>query len=212
VAVACLLHEVVPAGGKDEAPDTTAVGFDRPPEGALRLDPLRLRRTRAIHPWLVPVRRARIGDLDDPVRALWDPPRALPGAHILGEAAFEPEDGLQQWDVVTIRLAARGDTTRLTEDDAQVRRIVVLRPFPRLGGAGRAAPVTYRWQERLPAESVQVLDATTETCTVIDGDIIVISAEGVARAYEIEFGAPVDASADLAAIRMPQIEDYTKAR
>ncbi len=212
VGVACLLHEVVPSGGKDATPDTTAIGFESPPEGALRLNPLHVRRARTMHPWIVPVRRARIGDLDDPVRPLWGPARLFPLAHILGEASFEPDNGVQQWSVITIRLAARGDTSRMTEDDAQTRRIVVLRPFPRIGGSGKAAPRTYRWQERLPAESVQVIDATTETCTLIHGDIVVISAEGVARAYEVEFGTTLWSATSLLNSRTPQIEDYTRVR
>ncbi len=214
VAVACLLHEVVPEGGTDAIPEAAAIGFESPPEGALRLNPLRLRRARTMHPWIVPIRRARIGDLDDPVKPLWEPAKPLAVAHILGEAAFEPDatTGAPQWDVVTIRLAARGDVARLTEDDAQARRIVILRPFPRIGGGASTRLTTYRWEEKLPQESIQVLDATTETCQLVHGDLIVMSSEGVARAYELEVGATIWSAADLVTYRTPQVEDYTKVR
>lgn len=214
VAVACLLHEVVPQGGKDAVPVDSAIGFEMPPEGALRLNPLRIRRARTMHPWIVPVRRARIGDLDDPVKPLWNPAKPLAVAHILGEAAFEPDatTGAPQWDVMTIRLAARGDLAKLSEEDAQARRIVILRPFPRVGGAARPQPTTYRWEERLPTESLQVLDATTETCQLVHGDLIVMSSEGVARAYELEVGSTIWSAADLVTYRTPQVEDYTRVR
>jgi hypothetical protein len=210
-AVGCLLHEVVPVGGADALPDGAAVGFERPPEGALRLNPLRVRRLHAVHPWIVPVRSARIGDLDDPVSPLWAPASPLPSSHVLGEAAFEadPDTGAPQWDLITLRLGVQGDTMTVTEQDAQTRRVVVLRAFPR-EGSGRPRRATYLWEERVPEESRRVLDATTETCTLMDGDIIVTSSEGVARAFELEIGAPFEAGVELLSRRAPQVEDYAK--
>ena len=213
VAVGVLLHEVVPEGGHDPKPEDAAVGFDRPPEGALRFTPIRLRRTRSVHPWIVPVRHGRIEDLDDPVAPLWAPPLPFHATHALGHAAFEPNavTGTPQWAVITVRMGAGTDTMTVSEQDAQSRRIVVLRAFPRLSGARRAVE-TYRWQSRIPAECVQVVDATTEVIQLIEGDVIVLSSEGVARAYEVEIGAALVADAEFASYRPPQIEDYHRVR
>ena len=65
IAVYCMLHEVIPYGGIDGKGDT-ALSFEEAPEGSLRINPLKLRRTRAMHLWKVPVQAARIEDLDDP--------------------------------------------------------------------------------------------------------------------------------------------------
>lgn len=211
VAVGCLLHEVLPEGGSDAEPDGRAVSFEQPPEGALRFNPLRVKRAQVVHSWIVPVRRSRIGELDDPIAPLWDTPVSPSPAHVLGEAAFEPDafTGSSQWEAITIRLGSRSDTAGVTEQDAQTRRVVVLRAFPRLGGAGRSRLATYRWQRTVPEESVQVLDATTERCVLLDGDILVVAAEGVARAYELEIGAPVT-TGELLQFRPPQVEDYAE--
>lgn len=212
VAVTCLLHEVLPEGGADDVPDASAVGFERPPEGALRFDPLRLKRARSVHPWLVPVRSARIEALDDPIRPLWPPPVPVPAAHVLGAASFDPDPltGAVQTTVLTIHLGARADTNVLTEEDAQARRMVILRPFPRLGRRGDGAPDTYRWDGRVHPEGVQVIDATADRVELIQGDVIVVSAEGVARAYELEVGAPQRTALGLSP-RPPQLQDYAEA-
>ena len=90
IAVYCMLHEVIPYGGIDGKGDT-ALSFEEAPEGSLRINPLKLRRTRAMHLWKVPVQAARIEDLDDPVRMLWSRPTAPLSTHVMGEACFEPD-------------------------------------------------------------------------------------------------------------------------
>ena len=210
VAVGVLLHEVIPEGGNDETPSGAAVAFERPPEGALRFNPRRVRRTRAVFPWVVPVRAARIENLDDPVVPLWPPGRPYPSSHVLGDASFEPDPatGSTQWDVITLRLGSRSDVMSLREEDAQARRVVVLRAFPRLGAwAHMSQPLTYRWQERVPGECLQVVDATLDLVQLCDGDILVLSAEGVARAYEVELGQPIRDPSVLF-VRPPQLHDY----
>ncbi|HMV65373.1 MAG TPA: hypothetical protein PKA64_00890 [Myxococcota bacterium] len=213
IMVSCVLHEVLPTGGADPRPTGgQAQGFDAPPEGALRFSPLRTRRTLVMHPWLVPVRSSRIAELDDPVRPLWDEPPPLLTDHILGDAAFEPDPITRQdqWEVLTIRLRGRADVQSMG-GDAQTRRMVILRAFPAPGTSGNTRLATYRWEELVPEQTVQVLDPTTEVAQLRDGDILVLSAEGVARAFEIEIGAPVYRVADALQFRAPQIEDYVEA-
>jgi hypothetical protein len=214
VMVSCVLHEVIPTGGADPRPSAgQANAFDVPPEGALRFNPLRTRRTLVQHPWMVPVRSSRIAELDDPVKPLWQAGPPLLPEHLLGDAAFEPDPLTRQdqWEVLTIRLRGRSEVQSMSGGDAQVRRIVVLRALPAPGQSSRARMATYRWEEDVPEGSVQVLDPTTEVAELRDGDVLVISAEGVARAYEIEIGAPVYRQADANAFRAPQLEDYVEA-
>jgi hypothetical protein len=209
-AVDVLLHEVAPAGGKEVTPGEAAEGFDTPPEGALRIDPLDTRPTRSIHPWRVPVTRSRISDLDDPIRSLWRDRRPPPAHHLLGEARFEPDaSGAPQWSEITVHMGAGRDVTVIQDQDVQTRRMVVLRPFPR-GTADRAAPLrTYRWEHALPAGSIQVVDAATRTLSLRDGDLIVVSSEGVARAYRVEIGSPVGDDDAPVLMRLPQLQDYS---
>lgn len=214
VMVSCLLHEVIPTGGADPRPTGgQAQGFDAPPEGALRFNPLYTRRTLVMHPWLVPVRSSRISELDDPIRPLWEEPPPLLQDHILGDAAFEPDPLTRQdqWEVITLRLRNRADTGAIRGGDAQTRRMVVLRAFPAPGTSARARMATYRWEENVPDQTVQVLDPTTEVAQLRDGDVLVLSSEGVARAFEIEIGAPVYRAADALQFRAPQLEDYVEA-
>ena len=111
IAVTCLLHEIMPAGGGDKAISTTATPFDETPEGALRINPLQIKRILSTHPWLVPVKASRVPELDDPIRPLW-PRREPPVAyHVLGGASFEPcpYTNQEQWDEITIRLKGSDD-------------------------------------------------------------------------------------------------------
>ena len=212
VAVHCLLSEVRPSSGKDEKGGDTALDFDQVPQGALRINPVQMRPTRAIHPWLVPVRAGRIEDLDDPVRPLWTRPNRPRDHHVLGDASFEPDPVTRQPQtrVITVRLRAPDDVTTLSGGDIQSRRIVVLRPFP-VGDARRGQQsVTYRWDDdRLPPGSIQVVDATTRELQLRDGDVLVLSSEGIARAYAIEIGEPLYTWGPLSTSRPPQVEDYT---
>lgn len=210
VAVGCLLHEVVPAGGADPVPELTALPFDRPPSGALRLNPLHVRRTRSLHPWLVPVRAARIDSFDDPIRPLW-PPRTAPAPqHILGNAGFEldPRTQRPQYDTITLHLRSREDMTTVAGGEAQTRRIYVLRAFPPTGGGRRSGRRTYRWDEPVPTSTLVVVDASTETVELTTGSILILSTEGVARAYEVEIGRPIYAWEQPEEFRPPQLEDY----
>jgi hypothetical protein len=209
-AVSCVLHEIVPAAGKDPAADGIATAFDRPPVGALRLDPLGVKRLRVLHHWVVPVRDPRIEELDDPIRPLW-PRLPRPVAHhVLGDAGFEPDPvtHIPQWRTITVRLEDQRDIVRLEQGNVQTRRLVVLRPFPSRGRGGVDAMPTYRWDPRLPPGTLQVVDATTDRLTLCDGDIVVLSTEGVARAFELEIGAPIDDWAAIGGQRAPQLEDY----
>lgn len=215
-AVVVVLHEVKGTGGRDRPPKGRARPFDRPPEGALRFSPLRIKRTRIVHTWYVPVQASRIADLDDPVSPLWQKaPRPQP-LHILGDARFEPDPLTKgpQWDVLTVHLRSQQDVTSLdNKSDAKTRRMVVLRAFPPgVFGWLRSRVRTYRWDKGVPRDAVQVLDHTTERANLRTGDVIVLSTEGVAHAYEVEIGAPVrDRSLGVLQFRSPQLEDYVKA-
>ncbi len=210
VAVHCLLHEVVPAGGKDEVADDAAIGFERPPEGALRLEPLSVRRIRSVHPWIVPVRGARIDAFDDLTRALWRSGGRPVPFHVLGDAAFEPDrGGFVQTERITVGLGKRNAVNELQAGSAQSRRIAVLQPFPDPGEGEDGAP-TYRWDKRIRAGSVQVLDAATTQLALTDGCIIVLSTEGVARAFELEIGDQILDPLDIERYRAPQLEDYSE--
>ncbi len=210
VARHCLLHEVVPAGGHDAPSEQGARAFDAPPEGALRLDPLSVRRTRQIHPWLVPVLDPRIGELDDPVRPLWDRDPQPLSSHVLGDAAFlpDPRTRAPQEERITVTVRGNRETTALRGGEVQTRRVVVLRAFPPPGGSRAGTPRTWRWERRVPAASLQVMDARTATLELMHGDILVLSSEGVARAFELEIGEAVRAGEEPQPPRPPQLEDY----
>jgi hypothetical protein len=182
----------------------------RPPEGALRISPLDLRRTRSVHPYFVTVQRPRIEGVDDPVRPLWARPSAPLSAHILGNASFEidPDTRDVQVDTLTIRLRSLTEVSALSDGLAQTRRIAVLRAWPAIDESWRARIATYRWERGVPEASHQLVDASTDKLTLRDGSIIVLSAEGVIRAFELEIGAVVDTLPDGGIVRVPQIEDY----
>lgn len=213
VAVQCLLHELAPTGGHDAVATEAAEGFERPPEGALRLNPLTLKSTRAIHPWIVPVRSSRIDKLDNPARPLWNRPNSPIPTHVMGEVAFEvdPVTGMDQVERITIRLRGQQETAALNAGNAQSRRVVVLRAYPKAGESRRHRLATYRWEKGVPAVCVQAVTSDTESLTLEDGSVLIISIEGYARAYEVEIGAPLYASPELETFRMPQIEDYAAA-
>lgn len=209
--VPCILHEVVPSGGKDLPATDQARGFERPPEGALRLNPLDIQRTRSIHPWLVPVIGARIQELDDPVRPLWQRKAPPSPAHVLGDASFEPDPvtGAAQTDILTLRVAQRSDIGALSAGGAQSRRVSVLCAFPDMAAAAKEAP-TYAWDEELPPGSLQVMDAATDSLELSNGSVLVLSTEGVARAYELEICEPILERRSLEHYRPPQLEDYAE--
>ncbi len=213
VAVHCLLSEVRPYSGRDEKGGETALDFDQVPEGALRINPVEMRATRALHPWLIPVKLGRIEDLDDPVRPLWGRPNRPRDHHILGEASFDPhpETRQPQTEVVTLHLRAPEDVTTLSGGDVQSKRIVVLRPYPHGEGRKGQQTVTYRWDDhRLPPGSMQIVDPNTRKLELRDGDVLVLSSEGVARAYVFEIGSPLLEWGPLSTSRPPQVQDYTK--
>ena len=214
IMVSVVLHEVRPTGGADPLPMGTANAFDTPPQGALRFSPAETRRTLVMHPWLVPVRSSRIKDLDDPVKPLWDARPPLPADHILGECAFEPDPftKMDQWEVMTIRLKGLEDMASMYGTSAAVQRMVILRSYPAPGTDTRSRLATYRWDVSVPETSVQVLDPTTASpkAEIRDGDVLLISQEGVAKAFEVEIGAPVYRLADANAFRPPQLEDYVE--
>ncbi|MCB9693783.1 MAG: hypothetical protein H6736_18380 [Alphaproteobacteria bacterium] len=211
IAVSCLLHEVVPIGGRDPgAKPGRVVPFDEPPRGALRIDPIAVKRLRVLHHWVVPVRDPRIEVLDDPTRPLW-PRQPTPLAHnVLGDSAFEPDrlTGQPQRDAITIRLRNQVDVGQLHELNAQQRRLAVLRPFSGWWASLRRQGRTYRWDKRLPADALRVVDASTQVLELRDGDILVLSTEGVARAYELEIGAPIFDHDVFGRQRPAQLEDY----
>ncbi|MFT5682401.1 MAG: hypothetical protein ACI8RZ_003319 [Myxococcota bacterium] len=212
IGVTCLLHEVLPTGGGDARVEKTARPFEMPPEGALRLNPLKIRRVRSVHPWLVPVKASRIDYLDDPIRPLWnrrEPP--LP-YHILGHANFESDTLTKQaqWDRLTIRLKGQDETSGKLKGSARSKRLVVLRPFLQPGESRKSQIKTYIWDRTVPDATVQIVDANTETLTLTDGCVIVLSTEGVARAFELEIGAPVYELNEAINFRPPQLEDYVK--
>jgi hypothetical protein len=195
--------------------DETARPFHLPPQGAMRFNPIRTRRILRMHPWVIPIQSSRIADLDDPMRALWavrPPPR---GHHVLGETAFEPDPltNSTQWEMVTVRIKGEEGTSSLGKpaSDAGTQRIVILRPFASPSARGRSRTRTYLWEPRVREEAIQVLDGTVDTMTLRDGDVIVLTSEGVAHAYEFELGAPIYDPTLLARARPPQVEDYAEA-
>ena len=213
VAIQCILHEAIPTGGKDRVVAEVAEGFERPPEGALRLNPLTLKRTRSMHPWIVPVRSARIDKFDNPTRPLWArPPAPLP-THVMGDAAFEPDPstGLDQYERISLYLRGQQDVAAMGHSNSQSKKIVILRAYPKPGESRRRRLATYKWEEGVPDVCVQQVAADTEKIWLEDGSILVISVEGYVRAYEIEIGQPLAIAAEYETFRMPQIEDYAAA-
>lgn len=216
VAMACILHEVIPAGGKDIASSDSASPFERPPEGTLRVNPLRTRRTRLMHPWVVPVRASRIARLDDPVQPLWRKSTAFVPGHALGDARFEPDPVTRspQWEVLSLypRWDAEAGAARgLGADSAQSWSIVVMRAFTPPDAEWIPRRKTWRWDEALEDGKVQIIDPSTSRVELRDGDLILISAEGVAHGYELEIGSPLYDIHHVDGQRPPQIEDYVSA-
>ena len=212
IAVTCLLHEIMPAGGGDKMVSTTATPFDETPEGALRINPLEIKRVLATHPWLIPVKASRVPELDDPIRPLW-PRREPPVAyHVLGSASFEPcsHTNKEQWSEVTIRLKGSEDVGSLSGSASSTRSIVVMKPFLTPGTPRKKRITTYKWEKSVLEASIQHVDATTETLSLESGCIIVMATEGVARAFELEIGAPVYRLPEAAGFRPPQLEDYVE--
>lgn len=211
IARIVLLHEVMPAGGWDGQDPALAQAFVDTPLGSLRFSPLRVRRTRVVHTWVVPVLAPRVATADDPVRLLWPPPPAPAPQHALGEARFDPDPLLNvtQMEAITIHLAGgMSDQVNLRED-ALARRILVLRPFP--GGLlGGSKERLYQWESALPTNSVQVLDGSTRTAQICDGDVILLASGGRSRAYEVEFAQPIIDRFLLDMGRPPQLEDYVR--
>lgn len=206
----CLLREVVPAGGHDRGGDDRARDFDEAPEGALRLDPLHLRPTRRVHAWMVPVREARVGAADDPVAPLWPEMPSPPASSALGSAAFLPDPRVQD-SRVTVELQVGRGTTALRGGEVQTRRLVVLRDLPALGESRRPAAGSWTWEAAVPAVCRQEVDATTRQLFLEDGQVLVLSSEGVARAFVVELGEVVDDGRFPPGLRMPQLEDYAPA-
>ena len=212
IAVTCLLHEIMPAGGGDKAISTTATPFDETPEGALRINPLQIKRILSTHPWLVPVKASRVPELDDPIRPLW-PRREPPVAyHVLGGASFEPcaYTNREQWDEITVRLKGSDDVGALSGSAGTNRSIVVMKPFLKPGTPRKKRITTYRWEKSVWEASVQHVDSTTESLSIENGSVIVLATEGVARAFEVEIGAPVYRLPDASGFRPPQLEDYVE--
>jgi hypothetical protein len=201
----CMLREVIPRGGADPAQWRDA-GFEEPPEGSLRLDPRNVKTNRIVHLWTIPVRDGRLQAVDDGVQVPWGRPGTPKWAHVLGTAAFEPSPLtlLRQTDEVTIRVNPTDDTLTLRLGDAQTRRLVVLRAYLPPGVSATAERAAYRWEDGVAAASRQVIDGNTTEIRVRDGDLIVASSEGVARAYEVVFGEAVRHQLE----RTPQVEDY----
>lgn len=212
-AVAVMLFEVAPTGGRDTKAVTAANPFDAPPEGALRFNPLRSARTRTAHPWLVPVVGSRIEGLDDPVAPLWPVRPPFRPSHTLGDARFEPDPLTRetQTDVLTLHLKAGEGSADLAGGEVQTKRTLVLRAFIPPGFDARRRKRTYTWEQKYARDAVQVLDTTLEVCKLVDGDIIMMSQEGVAHAYEVEMGAPIYRAADAFRFRPAQLEDYVEA-
>lgn len=213
VARTVILHEVVPSGGRDAAAEANAARtFGQVPVGALRFNPNRIRRTRVLHTWLVPVLAPRVLAQDDPVVSPWAPPRAPAALHALGEARFEPDpiSGLAQSEVITLTLAGDG-AGRQTElsRDGLTRRVVVLRSFPR-GGLFRRARRTFAWEPEIASESVQVIGPGVRCVYIREGDVILIASGGRAMAYEVELGATTTDRFLVGAGRPAQLEDYAR--
>jgi len=215
-AMTVLLHEVVPAGGVDRSATAAARAFDEPPDGSLRVSPLRVRRTRLVRPWIVPIKDARVSGLDDPARPLWS--QNVPSAitHVLGDARFEvdPDAREPQRHTITVHVhldAPASGLANLGKDHQQFARVVVLRPHSSAPGRDHGRHTLYAWDPRLPADAVQILDGQTRELQLRNGDVVVVSSEGVAYAYELEIGSPLSGLPWHSHGRMPQIEDYVKA-
>lgn len=212
-AVAVMLHEVNPTGGRDLKAIETANPFDKPPEGALRFNPIRSERTRSVHTWLVPVVGSRIEGLDDPIAPLWPVRPPFRPSHTLGDARFEPDPLTRetQCEVLTVHLKTEEGAADIASGEVQTKRMVVLRAHIPPGFDHRRRKRTYRWEKVYARDAVQVLDDTVERALLIDGDVLLLSQEGVAHAYEIEVGSPIYRAADAFQFRPGQLEDYVKA-
>ena len=62
----------------------------------------------------------------------------------------------------------------------------------------------------MPKETRQIITAKTPAVTLRDGDVLVMSSEGVARAFEVEMGEPIYDHSRANAFRAPQLEDYVE--
>lgn len=206
-----LLHEVRPAGGVNPAQSWQPGAAAAPPRGSLRVSPVALRRTRIFHPWWVPVRGGRVAGNDVPSVALWPSDEPTSSAdHVLGEAAFLPDDsGQVQTGEITIQLTeAPGTVEARRVEELGQRRVVVLRAF----GRTPRSTSPWRWSPALTMDAVQEARAGVRTLTLRDGDLLVLASGGVARAYEVELGVTLTERRDAERLRTPSLGDYTQLR
>lgn len=207
-----LLHEVIPAGGREAAAlPGRARPFGAPPDGALRIHPLELRRTRVVHPWVVPVVQPSVASAGLPPASPWPTPPTPSTQHVLGHARFELDPQLEraQMERITIRFTHRVPAEGGATGHGHVQRIVVLRAYPEGVGQARMQP-TFTWDEPLPADSVQIIDNRTAEATLEDGDIILIASGGRGWLYEVELGVGLEDPFLLEFGRVPQLEDYVQ--
>ena len=88
------------------------------------------------------------------------------------------------------------------------QQLGVVRVGQEVGRVQREVVSGSRIERALQLSTLQVVDATTDVLTLQNGDILVLSTEGVARAFELEIGAPVYGYEELNHQRPPQLEDY----
>jgi hypothetical protein len=213
IALAAILHEVAPGGGRERrSGDEAALKFSEAPQGALAVEPLDVERKGRMHPWLIAVDSGRAASAELRSRELWSGWQPSLG-HALGRAMCA-EDGipgvlpLAQWDEVTIEPQAREATETLEESQAGTRRRVILRPFARpLLAPLDVMPQTFAWQGQGVWRLKQV-DAGGRCLRLAEGDVIVLSAAGVVRCFQFEPGCPVDSS-ELR--HVPQPEDFLES-
>lgn len=184
-AVLCSWHEVLPRGSDVAVGQGAVPGFEHPPDGALRLNAWATRDTGRVIYWPVPVRDLSWNPLAR-LPELRAETRATPGPHLLGEAAFEQE----KWN-------RRAQTTRITIRPIPGRRkalgehaqAVLIRPNRAqiTGSEDRKREIrSWSWQDVDMQKRVRVL--SEESVHLLDGDVIILSADGVATAWRLEFG------------------------
>lgn len=187
-AILCSWREVVPRGA-DVAMGSGAIpGFEHPPAGALRINAWATRDTGRVVYWPVPVRDvswnplARLPDLRAESRSASAP-------HLLGEAAFEPQT--LSGRIQTEKLTVRPVPGRRTALGGQTQAVLIRpnRPHDRGGERGREQARSWTWQD--PGVPGRIRIVGEQSLHLHDGDLLLLSADGVATAWRLEYGPEI---------------------
>lgn len=206
IAMACLFHEVRPAGAEKPQEEARVRDFTESPEGALVFNPLNVERTGRIHFCRIPVESNSLTLFESNAPWLWPLEGMAAQAHLFGFVSFESSGTKPQWQEVTIRKAARDVVSWKSEMGYNLQRMLILRPYT--SSWFRRRGTVFDHEGKAFEGQIQSMGDLADTMSIQHGDLILLSIGGVIRAYEFEIGAPLYEQDLVAHERLPILEDY----